>query len=130
MHSETGYTEISERRESPGYVNMFLHYCCGFFLLLCGSASFASDNSFPFQDPKLPWDVRVDDLVGRLTLEEIVNQSLRIYSEFPVGVERLNVPPYFFSTECLDGCVGRNATAFPQPINIAATFRFGLLTFD
>lgn len=29
---------------------------------------------YPFQDPTLPWDTRVQDLVGRLTVDEIVAQ--------------------------------------------------------
>lgn len=104
--------------------NKMLHYyywavvsvVCSFILL-------ASCDKFPFQDPKLPWDQRVNDLVGRLTVDEMVNQSLSTYSGPPSGIERLNVPPYFFRSECLHGYVGRNATAFPQSINLAATFR-------
>ena len=30
---------------------------------------------YPFRDPTLPWDVRTDDLLGRLTTEEIVSCS-------------------------------------------------------
>ena len=30
---------------------------------------------YPFQDPSLPWDQRVDDLVGRLTIDEIAKQT-------------------------------------------------------
>jgi len=90
---------------------------------MCAFASLDSYSKFPFQDPKLPWDRRVNDLVGRLTLEEMVNQSIVAYGYSPPSVERLNVPPYLFQSECLRGCVGKNATAFPQSINLASTFR-------
>jgi len=65
----------------------------------------------------------VNDLVGRLTLEEMANQSIVAYGESPPAVERLNVPPYLFLSECLRGYAGRNASAFPQSINLASTFR-------
>jgi len=94
-----------------------------FFSLLCSLTSFASFSKFPFQDTKLPWDERVNDFVSRLTLEEMVNQSLSLYNDLPSSIERLNVQPYQFRAECLHGYVGRNATAFPQAINLAATFR-------
>ena len=60
------------------------------FLLLCG-LSFASQRyiykmdqrpnlirqvAYPFQNYSLSWDVRVDDLISRLSLEEIVNLTL------------------------------------------------------
>ena len=99
------------------------YYCCLFLLLLCCFTPFASCNKFPFQDPNMPWDARVNDLIGRLTLEEMVNHSLTVAGQWPSGIERLNVPAYLFRTECLHGYVGRNATAFPQSINLAATFR-------
>ena len=34
----------------------------------------AQQASFPFQDPTLPLDARVDDLVARMTLEEKASQ--------------------------------------------------------
>jgi len=104
-------------------IKMLLRYCWLFFLLLCSLTSFASGHKFPFQDPKLPWDERVNDLVSRLTLDEMVNQSLSVYGQLPSKIDRLNVQQYSFISECLHGYVGRNATAFPQSINLAATFR-------
>ena len=104
-------------------IKMLHHYYWAVVSVLCSFTPLASCDKFPFQDPKLPWDQRVSDLVGRLTVDEMVNQSLSMYQEPPSGIERLNVQPYFFRTECLHGYVGRNATAFPQSINLAATFR-------
>jgi len=102
---------------------MLHYYCCLLFSLLCCFTPFASCNIFPFQDPKLSWDARVNDLVGRLTLEEMVNHSISVVKQWPSGIERLNVPAYLFRTECLTGYYNRNATAFSQSINLAATFR-------
>ena len=102
---------------------MLRHYCWLFVSLLCSLTPFACCNKFPFQDPKLPWDDRVNDLVSRLTLDEMVNLSMSVYEDVPPSIERLNVTSYRFISECLHGYVNRNATAFPQSINLAATFR-------
>ena len=80
---------------------------------------------YPFWDPDLPWNDRVDDLVGRLTLEEMVTQTMIKLRASPgtPGIERLGVKPYVWSTECLRGHVRQYATAFPQSLGLAATFR-------
>jgi len=101
---------------------MLHRYCWLLSSLLCTFTSLASCHKFPFQDPKLPWDTRVNDLVSRLTVDEMVNQSITTYRTTQGSVDRLGVPPYLFISECLHGYVGRNATAFPQSINLAATF--------
>ena len=75
---------------------------------------------YRFLDPNLPWNDRVDDLVGRLTLEEMVNQTMTGIN----GIDRLGIKPYVWSTECLSGHVGQFATAFPQSLGLAATFRY------
>ena len=72
-------------------------------------------------DPELAWDKRVDDLVRRLTLEEIVVQS--IASDTTAGIPRLGINPYVWGTECVRGQVGANTTAFPHSIGLAATFK-------
>ncbi len=73
----------------------------------------------PFRDPGLPIDRRVDDLVGRLTLEEKV--SLMV--ERAAAVPRLGIPPFPWWNEALHGVAraGR-ATVFPQAIALAATW--------
>ena len=75
---------------------------------------------YRFLDPDLPWNDRVDDLVGRLTLQEMVNQTMTGIN----GIDRLGIKPYVWSTECLRGHVGQFATAFPQSLGLAATFRY------
>ncbi|XP_012939100.1 xylan 1,4-beta-xylosidase isoform X2 [Aplysia californica] len=85
-------------------------------------------DDFPFRNTSLPWDERVDDLVSRLTLQEVMVQMSRGGAgEFggpAPAIPRLGIGPYNWNTECLRGdaqAVG-NATAFPQAIGLAATF--------
>ncbi len=83
-----------------------------------------SAYEYPFQNPDLPLEARVWDLIGRLTLAEKVGQM-----SFPAqGVPRLGVPAYNFWNEALHG-VARNgrATVFPQAIGLAATWDPGLV---
>ena len=98
------------------------------------SSKYGADTSdvlhYPFQDVTLPWDVRVNDLVGRLTLEEMVAQMAygggRSQKPTP-AIPRLGIKPYNFDTECLRGVVSTTGTAFPQSVGLAASFRFVLL---
>jgi beta-glucosidase len=73
----------------------------------------------PFRDPDLPVEKRVDDLLGRLTLDEKV--SLMIERAAPV--ERLGIPEFPWWGEALHGVArtGR-ATVFPQAIALAAAW--------
>ena len=91
---------------------------CGLgWLALAGGAVAA--EKLPFQDASLPFEQRVADLVGRMTLEEKVGEMMNGAK----GIERLGVPAYDWWNECLHG-VGRNgvATVFPQAMGLAATW--------
>ncbi|MEO1714956.1 MAG: glycoside hydrolase family 3 N-terminal domain-containing protein, partial [Bacteroidota bacterium] len=81
-------------------------------------------QDFPFQDPNLPLEQRMNDLLGRMTLEEKVAQL----SFGAPAIERLGIPSYNWWNECLHGVAraGR-ATIFPQAIGMAATFDEDLL---
>lgn len=77
-------------------------------------------TAYPFQDPDLPLEERVDDLVGRLSLEEKIAQMMNNAPAIP----RLGVPAYNWWNECLHG-VARSpypVTSFPQAIALAATW--------
>ena len=88
-------------------------------LLALGLHSKAQSTTVRYLDPNLPPDVRADDLISRMTLEEkasqLVNQSR--------AIPRLNVPEYDWWSEALHGVANAGiATVFPEPIGLAATF--------
>jgi beta-glucosidase len=77
---------------------------------------FAQGN-FPYKNPELSVEQRVDDLVSRMTLEEKISQM--VYNS--PAIERLGIPEYNWWNEALHG-VARNgiATVFPQAIGLSA----------
>jgi beta-glucosidase len=86
---------------------------------LLGGRSWAQEARLPYQDPSVPIDARVDDLVGRMTLEEKASQLVNHTRAIP----RLGVPEYNLWSEALHGVANtRNVTVFPQAIGLAATF--------
>jgi beta-glucosidase len=86
-------------------------------LLLLGSCSNAR-YEYPFQNPALPFEERVADLVSRLTLEEKAAQMMNAAP----AIERLGIPPYDWWNECLHGVARTDykVTVFPQAIAMAA----------
>ncbi|MCU0369979.1 MAG: glycoside hydrolase family 3 C-terminal domain-containing protein [Bacteroidales bacterium] len=85
---------------------------------------FSQEQAWPFQNPDLQIDQRIDDLMLRMTSAEKISQLL--YNS--PGIDRLGIPEYNWWNECLHG-VGRagRATVFPQAIGLAATFDDSLL---
>ncbi len=77
-------------------------------------------KNYDFQNPALSVEVRVDDLVSHLTLDEKVNQMLHTAP----AIERLGVPAYTWWNECLHGVARTKfkVTVYPQAIGMAATF--------
>lgn len=77
-----------------------------------------------YQNPSLPVEKRVDDLVSRMTLEEKVSQMMNASAP----VERLGVPAYEWWNEALHGVARAGyATVFPQAIGLAATWDTDLM---
>jgi beta-glucosidase len=73
----------------------------------------------PYLDPSVPVEKRVDDLLGRMTLEEKISQMLDVAP----AIERLNVPAYNWWNEGLHGVARAGyATVFPQAIGLGATW--------
>ena len=80
----------------------------------------AQTPHYPYENYKLDFTTRVDDLVKRMTLEEKVSQML---NSSP-AIIRLNIPAYDWWNEVLHG-VARTpfkVTVYPQAIAMAATF--------
>ncbi|WP_029033783.1 glycoside hydrolase family 3 C-terminal domain-containing protein [Salinimicrobium terrae] len=94
-------------------------------LLICLNTGFfyaqtaAEAPIYPFNDPSLSTEKRVEDLVNRLTLEE---KAWQMMHNSP-AIERLGIPEYNWWNEALHG-IGRSgvATVFPQAIGMGATF--------
>ena len=104
-----------------------MRYVVALALLLpfsSGAASAQTPGRALYQNPALPVERRVDDLVSRMTLEEKVTQMTNTSAAIP----RLNVPAYDWWNEGLHG-VARSgyATMFPQAIGMAATWNAPLL---
>ncbi|XP_075709407.1 uncharacterized protein LOC142742989 isoform X2 [Rhinoderma darwinii] len=77
--------------------------------------------------PSLPWDIRVKDLIDRLSLEEMVLQMARggaLKNGPAPAIPHLGIKPYNWNTECLrgDAQAPGYATSFPQALGLAASF--------
>src|SRR5580693_10054521 len=90
-----------------------------FVIAVCLLLTRAEAQSDPWTNPALPLDIRVHDLISRLSPEEKVYQMMNSTPAIP----RLHIPEYDWWNEALHG-VARSgvATIFPQPIGMAATF--------
>lgn len=81
-------------------------------------------QGYPFRNPDLPLETRVNDLVSRLDLEEKIN----LMGQYQDGVPRLGVNPYKHGTEAAHGIAWLGeATFFPQPVGLACTWDEELL---
>lgn len=103
--------------------NLLKNWCGFLFFLLAFGISYGQ-NKFPFQNSELSQEVRVNDLISRLKLQEKIEQLM---SDAP-AIDRLDIPKYNWWNEALHG-VARSgyATVFPQSITIAASWNTDLL---
>jgi beta-glucosidase len=97
---------------------------------LAPGAAHAADPSYPFRDPSLPLAARVDDLVGRLTLDE----KISLLHQYQPAVPRLGLKVFKTGTEALHGVAwstdydnngaktDATATVFPQAVGLASTW--------
>lgn len=83
-----------------------------------------SQNTYPFRNPALSVEERVNDLVGRMTLQEKADQLLYTAPAIP----HLGIPAYNWWNEALHGVARAGyATVFPQSITIANSWDESLL---
>ena len=88
-------------------------------LALCLSGACThSEYQYPFQDPKLSPEKRVDNLMSLLTTEEKISLLLSDQS----AIERLGIPAFNWGNEACHGLCQKGATVFPQAIALAASF--------
>src|SRR5258708_1963162 len=74
---------------------------------------------FPFLNPSLTVEDRVNDLVARMTLDEKISQMM---NQAP-AIDRLHVPQYNWWNEGLHGVARAGlATVYPQAIGLGATW--------
>lgn len=79
----------------------------------------STTTQYPFQNPSLPLEERVSDLVSRFTLEEKVGLMI----QYQTAVERLGVKAYKHGTEAAHGMAWLGeATGYPQPIGLGCTW--------
>ncbi|MEV0636835.1 glycoside hydrolase family 3 C-terminal domain-containing protein [Streptomyces sp. NPDC050619] len=78
-----------------------------------------AEPSYPFRDPALPVDRRVDDLLDRLTPAEKVS----LLHQFQPAIPRLGIQSFRTGTEALHGVAWLGeATVFPQAVGLASTW--------
>ena len=99
------------------------------------SAAQPSAAEFPFRDPSLPVSARVDDLLGRLTLDE----KVAMLHQYQPAIPRLGIASFKTGTEALHGVawttdpnnagevVTAAGTVFPQAIGLGSTWDADLL---
>ena len=75
-------------------------------------------GSYPFQDPSLSYQERVENLISLLTPEEKVGLMMNK----SVSVDRLGIPSYNWWSEACHGVRQGGYTVYPQPIGMAAAF--------
>lgn len=94
-------------------------------IFICESITYAQATyKYKFQNPALSLDVRANDLVSRMTLQEKVSQM--VYDA--PSIERLGIPSYNWWNEGLHGLArAGQATVFPQAIAMAAAFDDSLM---
>jgi len=103
-------------------------------LTLVGSGMMLSPSTAapvdPFRNPGLSLNARVDDLLGRLTLDE----KISMLHQYAPAIPRLGIPMFKTGTEALHGVawstdynnsgnvVTADGTVFPQAVGLASTW--------
>ena len=78
----------------------------------------SAQYKYPFQNPKLSFQERVENLLSLLTPEEKVGLMMNKSA----SVDRLGIPSYNWWSEACHGVRQSDYTVYPQPIGMAAAF--------
>ena len=87
-------------------------------LVLLAACGPKQTYEYPFQNPRLSVDQRVENLISLLTPEEKVGLMMNK----SVSVDRLGIPSYNWWSEACHGVRQDGYTVYPQPIGMAAAF--------
>lgn len=89
------------------------------FVLLTQNLHAQTDFKYPFQNPSVSREKRVENLLSLLTPEEKIGMMMNSSK----AVDRLGIPAYDWWNEALHGVArAGKATVFPQAIAMAATW--------
>ena len=96
-----------------------------FFLLLAGLAvtTASAQYKYPYQNPNLSYQERVENLISLLTPEEKVGLMMNK----SISIDRLGIPSYNWWSEACHGVRQGGYTVYPQPIGMAAAFNAQLV---
>ena len=79
----------------------------------------------PFRDPRRPESERLDDLMARLSVDDLLSA---LGGPGLPSLPHVNISGTTFALECLAGLTGVNvSTSWPMPISLGATFDTGLV---
>lgn len=104
-------------------------------LVVPGPARAATPTTYPFQNPRLSVTARINDLMGRLTLDE----KILLLHQAETAIPRLGIPFFKAGTEALHGVAWSNdlnnnwnvvtasGTVFPQAVGLASTWDQNLI---
>ena len=92
-------------------------------LLACAQPQASQPGPYPFQDPKLPTEQRVDNLVSLLSLDE----KISLLGQVQPAIPRLGIKAFTNWTEGLHGLGwvrggSVTATTFPQSVGLGETW--------
>ena len=92
-------------------------------LLLCAATTDAQEMKYQWQNPQLPTEQRVENLLSMLTPEEKVGLMMNK----SISIDRLGIPSYNWWSEACHGVRQGGYTVYPQPIGLAAAFNAQLV---
>jgi len=87
-------------------------------MFVLGGCTGQSQYEYPFQNPKLKIEKRVDNLLSLLSPQE----KIGLMMNGSISVDSLGIPAYNWWSEACHGICMNGATVFPQSIGLAATF--------